>query len=155
MVVNLTGLESSPSFENLSSWGGGPNPIQCLLAWRSVQTSIHPIYCQGLEVMHILIRCCASRQENASMLCCWFFFYQAVAALNRGSEEVGGRGCYLGWHGAGGALGIAALLTRWHYRGVDLLVRLSHHIMESGKGRGSTQARGGGVLGHAGLKQAG
>ena len=40
---------------------------------------------------------------------------------------------------------MAGLLTRWH-RGVDLLVRCSHHIMESRKGKGSTQARGGGGL---------
>lgn len=39
------------------------------------------------------------------------FFPQALAALNIESEEAGGRGCYLGWRGAGGALGIAALLT--------------------------------------------
>lgn len=155
MVVNLTGLQSAPSFENLSSWDGEPSLIQLLLAWTSVQTSIHPICCQRLEVMHILIRCCTSRQENASMLCCCFFFCQAVAAPNRESGEVGRRGCYLGQYGAGGALGVAALLTRWHYRGVDLLVRCSCHIMEPGKGKESTQTRGGGGSGDIGLTQAG
>lgn len=84
-----------------------------------------------------------------------FFFPQAVAALSIESEEAGWRGCYLGQHGAGRAPGIAALLTRWCYRGVDLLVRCSRHVMESGKGKGSTQARGCGGLGYAGLTQAG
>lgn len=75
------------------------------------------------------------------------FFFTELFQPSMESEEAGGRGCCLGRHGAGDALGVAALLTRWHYRGADLLVRCSPHIMESGKGKGSTQARGDGGLG--------
>lgn len=49
-----------------------------------------------------------------------------------------------GWLGAGGALGIAALLSRWHCRGVDHLLRCSHHIMEFGKGKEAPRPEEGG-----------
>lgn len=140
MAVNLTGSESAPSFKNLSSCSGEPSVIQWLLAWTSVQISIHPICCQRLEVMHILIRCCASRQENASILWYCFLFYQAVSALN--GEWGSGRKRLLSWPAR----------CRWCTGGrcppYQVALQGSGSSCEkSGKGKGSTQARGDGGLG--------
>lgn len=90
-----------------------------------------------------------------AILFCLFGVFLPVCGSPQQRELGSRRKRLLSWLACGGGALGAAILTRWHYPGVNPLVRCSCYIMESGKEKGSTHDRGGGGLRYAGLGQMG